>query len=48
MIHKERFPSDVGVYLIEAGSLDYGLDLTPEVRAAAERVVSIIADELRR
>jgi len=37
------FPSDVTVFLIEAGTLGFGLELTPAVRRAADRV----ADEIR-
>jgi hydrogenase maturation protease len=33
------FPVDVTVYLVEAGSLDFGLELSPAVSAAAQRVL---------
>lgn len=36
------FPADVSVYLIEASSLAFGLDLTPAVLASADRVVEEI------
>ena len=42
------FPSDITVYLVEAGSLGFGLDLTPAVRSAALRVVDKILDRLTR
>ena len=38
-IFREEFPKDVTVYLIEAESLDYGLELSPKVKSAAENVV---------
>lgn len=37
------FPSDVTVFLIEAASLSYGLDLSPEVLQAADKVTARIA-----
>jgi hydrogenase maturation protease len=36
------FPADVSVYLIEASSLAFGLDLSPAVLASADRVVEEI------
>ena len=36
------FPSDVTVYLIEAGSLAFGLELSAPVKASAQRVVEEI------
>lgn len=36
------FPTDVTVFLIEAGSLSFGLDLSEPVRQAAQRVVDEI------
>jgi hydrogenase maturation protease len=36
------FPADVWVYLIEASSLAFGLDLSPAVLASADRVVEEI------
>ena len=41
-IFREQFPSDVTVYLIEAQSLALGLELSPPVRASAERLVTEI------
>ena len=38
-IFREDFPKDVTVFLIEAASLDYGLELSPKVKSAAENVV---------
>jgi hydrogenase maturation protease len=42
MIYKDNFPRDICVFLIEAKDLDFGLGLSPEVKAAAERVVQMI------
>ena len=36
------FPQDVTVFLIEAATLDYGLDLSPKVAAAAAAVAARI------
>lgn len=36
------FPSDVTVFLIEAGHLGYGLELSEPVRRAADRVIADI------
>ena len=41
-IYGEAFPRDVAVFLIEAGSVDYGLELTAPVEAAAIRVADRI------
>lgn len=41
-IFRDEFPADVTVYLIEAASLDLGLELTPEAAAAVERVIESI------
>jgi len=43
LIFREQFPSDVSVLLIEAQSLDLGLELTAPVRAAAEQVIAKLA-----
>ena len=42
-----EFPAEVCVLLIEAQSLDFGIGLTPAVRAAAAKVADRIADLLR-
>jgi hydrogenase maturation protease len=42
-IWADEFPSDVTVFLIEAATLAYGLDLTPKVMQATEIVVARIA-----
>ena len=47
MIYKERFPTDISVYLIQVASLDFGLELSPAVRAGAEQVAALIADEVQ-
>ncbi len=39
----DDFPADVTVFLIEAASLGFGLDLSPAVSQAAETVTSRIA-----
>jgi hydrogenase maturation protease len=47
-IFREDFPNDVTVFLIEAESLDYGLELTEKVKNSAdkifERLQTIIAE----
>ncbi len=45
-IFRDQFPSDVTVYLIEAQSLDFGLELSTPVRAAADRLVAQIEREI--
>jgi len=47
MIYKEHFPTDISVYLIQAASLEYGLELSQAVSAAAEQAATLIADEVR-
>jgi hypothetical protein len=42
-IWADGFPADVTVFLIEAATLGYGLDLTPKVAQAVEVVTSRIA-----
>jgi hydrogenase maturation protease len=46
MIYKDRFPTDISVYLIQVASLDYGLELSPAVRAGAEQIAALIAAEV--
>jgi hydrogenase maturation protease len=41
-IFREQFPRDVTVYLIEAASLEFGLELSPAVRTAAETVIGLL------
>ena len=41
----DDYPADVTVYLIEAGSLAPGGDLTPAVRTAMDRVLALIRSE---
>ena len=41
-IFRDQFPSEVWVYLIEALSLDYGLDLSEQVRKSALKVITDI------
>ncbi len=43
-IYKEAFPEQVSVFLIEAQNLDLGLELSPPVEAAGERVTDMIAE----
>ncbi len=38
-IFKDDFPKDVSVFLIEAESLDYGLELTAKVKKSADRII---------
>jgi hydrogenase maturation protease len=38
-IFREDFPKDVTVFLIEAESLDYGLELTAKVKESAKKVI---------
>ncbi len=45
-IFREQFPSDVTVYLIEAGSLELGLELSAPVRESAARVITDIRQEM--
>ncbi len=46
-IYREEFPKEVAVYLIEAGTLELGLALTPAVERAATLVAERIAGRLR-
>jgi hydrogenase maturation protease len=41
------FPADLTVYLIEAGSLDFGTELTPLVATAVAKVAKLIAADIR-
>lgn len=47
-IFKEDFPEDISVFLIEAADLSFGLELTSEVKSAADRVVEIILERLTK
>ncbi len=38
-IFREDFPKDVTVFLIEAESLDYGLELTEKVKNSADKII---------
>jgi hydrogenase maturation protease len=38
-IFREDFPQDVTVYLVEAGSLELGLDMSEPVRASAQGLI---------
>jgi hydrogenase maturation protease len=42
-IWADDFPTDVTIFLIEAATLDYGLDLSPKVEQAADIVTARIA-----
>ena len=44
---KEDYPPQVTVYLIEAGSLEHGADLTPPVRATMKTLAHRLIAELR-
>lgn len=45
-IFRGQFPSDVTVYLIEAQSLAFGLELSPPVQQSAARLVTRIEREI--
>lgn len=45
-IFREDFPEDVTVYLIEAESLDFGLELTSVVERSAQRVFQELISSL--
>jgi hydrogenase maturation protease len=45
-IFREQFPTDVTVYLIEAQSLDFGLELSPPVRESALRLIAQIERDI--
>ena len=45
-IFRDTFPADVTVYLIEASSLEFGLELSPVVREAAGRVLAALRREI--
>ncbi len=47
-IFRDDFPADVSVFLIEAASLDFGLELSPPVAAAVERVIEKILLRIKR
>lgn len=42
----DRFPERVTVYLVEAGNLDFGLELSPEVQAGAHSVRDLIRERI--
>lgn len=44
----DMFPSEVVVYLIEAGNLSFGLELSAPVSRSACKVIEEIADKVRR
>lgn len=46
-LFRDTFPEDVTVYLIQAGSLDFGLELSAPVSAAVDTVVAGIHARLR-
>ncbi len=46
-IFKDDFPKDIQVYLIEAESTDFGLELSLAVKNAADSVVAKIVDRLK-
>ena len=46
-IYGEEFPREVTVFLVEAQSTDFGLELSPPVAAAAARVAERIAELVR-
>lgn len=46
-IFRENFPQDVTVFLIQAGNLGFGFELTPAVDAAAVAVTERIRERIR-
>lgn len=46
-LFRDGFVDDVTVFLIEAETVDAGLDLSPPVEAAVARLAGLIADRLR-
>jgi len=46
MLYKDRFPTDISVYLVQVASLDYGTNLTPAVATAAVRLVELLVREI--
>lgn len=47
-IFGSAFPTDLTVYLVEAGALDLGTDLTPPVQAALAKVCAQIDAQVRQ
>jgi len=47
-IFRDSFPDDLSVYLVEAGSLDLGTELTEPVERAAEKVCGLVGDRIRQ
>lgn len=43
-IFRADFPTDVTVYLVEAASLELGLELSPVVRQAADRLIDRLGE----
>lgn len=46
-IFGDAFPRDVTVYLVEAANVSLGIELSPEVSDAADRVIARIKDQIR-
>jgi hydrogenase maturation protease len=46
-IFREAFPPEVAVFLVEAGTVAFGIGLTEPVSTAAKRVAAIIRDRLQ-
>lgn len=46
-IFREEFPDDVTIFLIEAQSLDLGLELSPAVARAAGKVTTTIIERIK-
>ena len=45
-IFRDQFPPDITLYLIEAQSLDIGIELSPPVRRSAVQLVAQIEREI--
>jgi hydrogenase maturation protease len=44
---KDEYPTDILVYLIEAGNLDPGMELTPPVEKTMHALIDTLLEELR-
>ena len=44
---KDEYPRDIHVYLIEIASLEPGVDLSPPVAQAMERLIELLLEELK-
>jgi len=42
---KDEYPDKVTVYLVEVGTLEYGAEMSPEVRESMQRLIGMICEE---